>query len=480
MGYMVIEDFSGGLDTRKRPVSARAGTLQTLKNAFINSGNEIEKRKAFSGAGTLPDVTLGLGFFGTEIVTFGTTAAATVDPSMPDYTRYLEITQIGGEDPDYIADVAIFGDQLVVIAHYPSTGENAFLFDNTYARTDLGDIGTNARAHEGRLYVVDGIDLKLSVNNDPSDFSGTGSGTIDVRTYDANITSMIGIEKYYNSLALLGQNAIQIWATDADPAQHSLLQTLDNIGVVSAQAAAAFGTGDLLFLSNTGVRSLRARDSSNNAVLTDIGAPIDPTLQNLRAAMTSAEARKITALVDPLTGQFWLIWGRYIYVLSYWPGTGVAAWSVYDVGTEIVSAVVAGARVVLRTAGDDLLVYGTYDGAASPWLANEAVGLSAENYDSSTVTVVTPMLDHGAPATEKVWQGLDVACSGTWEVYACPDPRNPTAFVKVTTITDETLPLERIPLDMKGTHIALKFVSQGSTRATISSIMLHDDLAEAT
>ena len=47
MSYLIIEDFRGGLDTRKFRLAAPAGTLTDLVNAHITSGAEIEKRKAF-------------------------------------------------------------------------------------------------------------------------------------------------------------------------------------------------------------------------------------------------------------------------------------------------------------------------------------------------------------------------------------------------------------------------------------------------
>jgi hypothetical protein len=47
MAYLVVENFSAGLDTRRHPLTARPGTLQKLKNAHVSRGGEIEKRKAF-------------------------------------------------------------------------------------------------------------------------------------------------------------------------------------------------------------------------------------------------------------------------------------------------------------------------------------------------------------------------------------------------------------------------------------------------
>ena len=47
MPYILVEDFRGGLDTRRMNVTATPGTLVTLENAHITRGGEIEKRPAF-------------------------------------------------------------------------------------------------------------------------------------------------------------------------------------------------------------------------------------------------------------------------------------------------------------------------------------------------------------------------------------------------------------------------------------------------
>lgn len=52
---LTISSFKYGLDTRRESLASLPGTLQTLQNAFINSGGEIEKRRAFVLVGTIPN-----------------------------------------------------------------------------------------------------------------------------------------------------------------------------------------------------------------------------------------------------------------------------------------------------------------------------------------------------------------------------------------------------------------------------------------
>ena len=47
MPYVLVEDFKGGIDTRRTVVTSVPGSCVTLTNAHITRGGEIEKRRAF-------------------------------------------------------------------------------------------------------------------------------------------------------------------------------------------------------------------------------------------------------------------------------------------------------------------------------------------------------------------------------------------------------------------------------------------------
>ncbi len=51
---IIIPSFKYGLDTRRENLVSLPGTLQLAQNCFINSGGELEKRKAFVLVGTIP------------------------------------------------------------------------------------------------------------------------------------------------------------------------------------------------------------------------------------------------------------------------------------------------------------------------------------------------------------------------------------------------------------------------------------------
>lgn len=475
MPYFLIEDFSPGLDLRKSPETAKPGTLAVLKNGVITPGGEIEKRRRLTLAATLPaSLTHGLGFIGNKLHVVGLSEPASVTP-LPSFVQYTKLTVVDSEQIVRVHDVHPFGTGLYVVAEF-TDGSYRHFFNGTI----IPDAeGTNVRPHKSKMYAIDGANLRFSAVKDPLNWTtGTGAGIIDVTTEDQGAGDLVGIEEYYSMLALFGRTSIQLWAMDPDPALNTFQQVLGNIGLVAPNAVSRYGNGDVLFLSHTGIRSLRARDSSNSAVLNDIGSPVDALVQEKRRTLVPADVAYIRALVDPLSGRFWLIWKNQAIVLSLFPNSKVSAWSTFDFGSVIDYATVAGSRVALRI-GNNVYVYGAGAGdGVNPFDPNTPSGDLVGDYDDTELQVQTHYIDLGKPATQKRWTGIDVACSGVWEIEANPDPQAPNAWVKIATVTRSTFGQDRIPVDMHGTHIAFRLTNRDAGPARLGALAAHFDIGD--
>lgn len=462
MPYMMIEDFSGGLDLRKSAETAKPGTLRSLKNAYVTAGGEIMKRYTLTSYGSAPAGTHGVAFKDNKLVVFGTAASMA---GLPPSTVYQQLDT--AKTIDRILDAHPFGSKLYTVARMTDGSIEHFL-DATKTTAK----GTNIRPHKRKMYSIDSRNLWFSAVNDAADWSGTGSGGIDVSTEDSGSPDLVGIEAYYGHLALFGRNSVQVWAMDPDPALNTQQQVLGNVGLVAPNAVARYGNGDVLFLSHTGIRSLRARDSSNAAILNDIGSPVDPMVYDLRAVLNDATVDRITALVDPLSGHFWLVWGKRVLILSYYPNSKVSAWSVYEFPVTPDYVTLAGSRIVFR-AGNELFVYGTLPVSGSVFDPNSPLGTDPAMFDSTPVEIITPMIDLQQPATQKDWNGIDVACEGTWDVFVNPDHLQPAVWQKVGTVNGSSFNHGSIPLGMSGTHMQVKLVSVGAGKHSLASIGLH-------
>jgi hypothetical protein len=69
------------------------------------------------------------------------------------------------------------------------------------------------------------------------------------------------------------------------------------------------------------------RDSSNNASVVDLGTPIDSLVQ---ARLLSAGVTAMASVVEPISSRYWCSIGDRVYVFSYFPNSGISAWSTYD------------------------------------------------------------------------------------------------------------------------------------------------------
>lgn len=162
-----------------------------------------------------------------------------------------------------------------------------------------------------------------------NDTNGVGNGYVELSDAFSESADVQSLAPYQGKVAVLGTNYIQIWQIDADPNNYQLLQVLDNIGTIAKDSVKAFGELDVFFLHTTGIRSLRVRDSSSNAITVDVGSPIDGLVQSQIIAATEAEKAAACGVIEPSTSQYWLFLKDTIYVLSHFPSAKISAWSLW-------------------------------------------------------------------------------------------------------------------------------------------------------
>ena len=80
MPYLLIDNFIGGLDTRKSALTSPPGTLQRLNDCVITPGGEIAKRKAFIQVADLTG-TFGLAATEATLYAFRRNVATPIAPS---------------------------------------------------------------------------------------------------------------------------------------------------------------------------------------------------------------------------------------------------------------------------------------------------------------------------------------------------------------------------------------------------------------
>jgi hypothetical protein len=244
---------------------------------------------------------------------------------------------------------------------------------------------------------------------------------------------------------------------DVKASGNQQLQVLNNTGAISPLSVQEIGDSDVFYLSESGLRSLRARDSSNAAFATDIGNPID-TLILEEISIDRLRARDSRAVLEPRDGRYMLAMGSKVYVFSYFPASRVSAWSIYELGFDVKEWAIVGRRLYCSGSDNKLYLLG---------------GANGTTYDDTQVVAFLPYLAAGKPATFKSFTGLDMACEGEWRVEIATDPNNEAALQTVATVEETTFAKGNVSFQARSTHMAIKLTSQNDGYAKLGAVIIH-------
>lgn len=218
------------------------------------------------------------------------------------------------------------------------------LTSQSYTLAAGDSIGTSpifAMTLANRIYYLSGNTLYFGSLASGVQFEspGAGAGFIEMSNQFAAGEALTGLAPYQGKLAVISRSCTQIWVIDPDPANFAQSQVLPNIGTPAPLSVQAVGDMDVYMLADNGVRSLRVRDASNNAIIADVGTPIDALLQSVLTTLTDGQKAKACSVVEPSSNRYWLYLPDFadadngvgkIYVFSYFPSGQIAAWSTYS------------------------------------------------------------------------------------------------------------------------------------------------------
>lgn len=326
-------------------------------------------------------------------------------------------------------------------------------------------VPVSALTFKSKEHITSSSLLYFSGVNQPTKwgFNGVGAGFINLSNNSGGNEVLTGLALYQGNLAAFARRSVQVWHIDPDPANNVQGQVISNTGAIGASSIVSFGEIDVFYLSDSGIRSLRARDASNAAVVNDVGTPVDNLILTDLAGLTDAQKAACPAIIEPIDGRYWIAIGSKIYVYSYFPNSQVAAWSTYEPGFAVSKFTTKDGRVYARS-GNTIYLYG---------------GTSGTEYDDSTVEVILPYLDGGKPAHIKTLNGIDMTCEGYWQVYIGMDPLAVSARDLIATVNQPTFSLGRIMASGIGTHVGVRLVNNTSGYARIANLIAHFELNEA-
>jgi sugar lactone lactonase YvrE len=329
--------------------------------------------------------------------------------------------------------------------------------------------GTFVRTIKSKMYSVSDSLFHFSGIGQPTRWKtdAAGAGFVNMATQNSGSEELTAVARYQNLVAIFSPEVVQVWFVDPDPALNVPSQVLSNTGTSCPQSVTQFGDSDLFYLDESGLRSLRARDSSNAASTTDIGVPVDDLIAAKLAALNFAERQQVVGIINPIDKRFWLIVKDEIFVFSFYQNAKVSAWSTYELATHVAGvktsftvqqAVVWNRRVYLR-GGNRIYAYG---GTGTTLV-----------YDETEAEAWLPYLDANRPTAVKDWQGVDVALTGLWEFRLATQPIDLAVDEVVARVYQTTYNMHRVPYAHSSSHISPRLVSKGAGPAVLSGLAIH-------
>ena len=473
MGYILVNDFTGGVDRSRPRYAAVPGTLWSGINGHLTRGGDFEKRKAFVATYSLPAGTVGLAKTAAGLYVFGHTTEAALPSTLPAGILYQQIAHPTSPALALrkILSWDLFNGQLYVIAKFENGDIRHYFNGTTVAdwnaqagNTPTTGWGTIVRTFKRKLYssimsILWGSQIDTATGWDTS----SGAFFQNMSNHQSGSDEVTGLTVYQNYLAIFSRRVIQIWSMVDNSANNAPVQTLYETGTRSPRSVIGFGDVDAFYLSDSGIRSIRARNVTNVAGVNDVGTPIDSLIREWIEGFTDEQVEDAVAAVEPLDGRYWLAIGDRIAVFTYFPSKKISAWSWYEPGVEFKDIVTVNDRVYCR-ADDVIYLYGGADNAT---------------YDSNTpVTAALGFLTGGKPGHFKQIKGIDISAQGEWNVKLLVNPNDENEFVDVGNLTNWTFQDMDSGAGARCSAVAPVLTNDGAGYAVLSQIAIHHNGAD--
>jgi len=384
-------------------------------------------------------------------------------------------------DPNYSA--TSFGAVVNILALVDGTAANTFVINPT----ESGDVTTGSivnmadgatdvlvinvpatriKVAKNKVYAVapNGVLYFCAINNPTAWLSGTGYGNINLSVNSEGSEDLVAVDTYYQYLADFAKEAAQIWSIDADPDFNALQQPLNTTGTLAADSVQAYGDNDVFFLGSDGYRSLRARDSSNAAAVSDVGTPVDDLVQARVREVTAGQVGRSTSVISPLGKRYISAIGEECFVFTFFSGSKISAWSKYIFADDVDKFTIIKNKLYVRI-GDTIYLYG---------------GDDDDDYTDVSCIVKTPFLDAENPVKIKQFRSINISCQGEWTVEACTDPNaeavmGEETFTTIAVISRTTFGMSEIPFEHEANYVQLRLTSTAGSYARLGSIAIRYD-----
>lgn len=286
------------------------------------------------------------------------------------------------------AHTGSYGFQRIVdVGSVPSGYSATTFYPNcalaAYGRLWLADIGT------------DSLTVYYSVLLDTTDFTGTGSGFINLEQVVPGGDKIVAIADYNNFLIVFCRNNIVIYNNANDLDNLALQDVIEGVGCIARDSVQSIGS-DLIFLSNSGLRSLGRVIQEKSAPLRDLSRNVR---DNLMSTVNAEDKKLIRSAYYEKEAMYLLCLptDKFVYCFD--------VRSTLEDGSFRATIWTAMAPKALCATKDKRLLLGKVDGIA------EYEGYT-DNGSRYIFSYYTPYIDFGDPSLTKILKKIVVTVVG--------------------------------------------------------------------
>jgi hypothetical protein len=192
---------------------------------------------------------------------------------------------------------------------YHKLGSTAHAHTGSFGLQRLGDMGTVPTGYTtttfmpncglaayGRLWLAnsgnDDLTVYYSALLDASDFSGVGSGFINLEQVVPGGESIVALAEHNNYLVIFLKNTIVLYANADNIDNLQLADVITGVGCVARDSVQNIGT-DIIFLSDSGVRGLARTIQEKSAPIRDISRNVRDQLMDYVKLEDLAKVRSV-------------------------------------------------------------------------------------------------------------------------------------------------------------------------------------------
>lgn len=431
-----------GLDLRKGPSTSDANRLRVLKNAYITEGKTIRKRPGLTKIATLEAGTIGLFAGSGKLNTFygGTGTINHANPLFKSNNVRHPTTPALALSTVHYGDV--FNGFVYASVEYTDASIKHHYMDGAApGLTHIADVNCpntkQVTKIASKVWAVGtaGDTVRFTKTNTPRDWTTVNdAGFLPVGLQQSGANQATALGFYSNRLVVFFADSAQIWTVDPNPALHAFQQAVD-VGATLPYAHANM-SGDVFFLSPSGVRTITRQDVTTNLIDADVGSPIDYELLK-RTYINLATAR---AQFYRGGGQYWLYSGNQVMVFTFSRTAGISAWSEYTYALNIDYMDELNAELYIRSGNDVYKV-------------DRAV--KNDNGTRYPVDIEMAYLDLKSPGILKHIHGMDAVVTGTCTIAHRYDARDQAIITDPpVSVTGDTRPGYLFPVELLATNIA--------------------------